>query len=145
MPLFTDTIGPKGALLTVLVSVSAAREETLRREQQQVPTPVEARLKLDTGAARSLIKQDIIDALGVPSSGDMTARTPSSGPEGVSMDLYDVNLDAFGSGVNHPLGTLAVVGADFSKRKIDGLIGRDVLATAQLVYNGPERNYTLSF
>lgn len=145
MPHFTVAIAPPGALLPVLVGISGPRAAAMVAQGEMPLPPTEAYLQIDTGSARTAVDQRIIDGLGLKPTGSVRMNTPSSGPAGVDVNTYDVSLIAVGLDmVNHLLGSHEVVASDFSGQALAGLLGRDILASARLVYSGPDRVCFLS-
>jgi hypothetical protein len=145
MPQYSTQIGPSGALLNVFVGVSAPRLAALLLAQQVPPQPVPANLQIDTGAKFTAIDAQIVAALGLQPTGAIMVTTPSSGPQGAIMPIYDVGLVMFGAGwQSYTLGIHPVLATDFSAQGISGLLGRDILSAALLTYSGPDNFCMLS-
>jgi hypothetical protein len=70
-------------------------------------------------------------------------RQPVLTPSGQSeQNLYDIVITL----ANHTFGiSLQAFGADLSKRPYDILLGRDVLSSCTLIYNGWDNSYNLHF
>ena len=147
MPHFTLPIENQGPLLNVQLSVSAARSAALVADGQPVPNPFVARGLVDTGASCTSIDPAVVNALGIAPTGTAQMVTPSTGPDPVSLEQYDIGLAIYALATQSPirLPVLAVVKAQLDNQGFHVLIGRDVLAHCVLVYNGSDGQYTLSF
>ena len=90
----------------------------------------------------------ILQQLGIPSTGTALVSTPSTGQTPHSANAYDVSV--FMMFDNPPkvlflAPTMPVIDSDLKSVNIEALIGRDVLSTAQFLYNGTIGLYTLAF
>jgi hypothetical protein len=138
-------IGPRGALTDVFIGVSAPRRDSILAGNMIPPMPAPATLLLDTGATLSAIDQAMIDRLGIQPTGAININTPTSGQNGVVVPLYDISMTIVEPG--GPVLTLPAVPVtanDFTGQGIDGLLGRDILATGSLFYNGQQNVCFLS-
>lgn len=73
-------------------------------------------------------------------------HTPSTGSVPHAVQTFDIALAFAGlHSAVHSLAAHSVSACDFSGQGIDGLIGRDILASARLMYSGPDNAYFLSF
>lgn len=74
--------------------------------------------------------------------------TPSTGGTAVAAEQYDVSLIIPGADASHPalhMPTIAIVGSQLRDQGIDALIGRDILGSCVLTYNGSMGFYTLAY
>ena len=143
---FSNSIGPNGPILNVLVAPSAPRRIALEEAGKVIPPPVAARLLIDTGASLTSIDESILATLNLKPTGAISMLTPSTGSNAVQMPTYDVELLFTGhAGAAHMFQSMPVIGCDFSAQGIDGLFGRDALAQSRLTYGGPDDFYMLSF
>lgn len=97
---------------------------------------------VDTGASVTAVDEEILKALGLTPTNVMAVATPSAAS--VQQPLYGCEIAFPGT----PLPTLPfneVVGCQLKGLGCIALIGRDVLRYCQLVYNGPEGFWTISF
>jgi hypothetical protein len=148
MPHYAIVVGPVGPLLQVYVGVSQPRLAALVHAGQTAPPPILASLLVDTGASISGIDSSVIAQLGLQPTGTTLIRTPSTGATPHSCSTYDVSLMIPG-----PAGTAApkifpaipIVDGQFLPQGHHGLLGRDALSDAQLIYSGPNRVVMLSF
>ncbi len=84
----------------------------------------------------------------MPPTGQVPVLTPSTGAVPVFMPQYDVNLyfQFAAPGVPaHVIPTVPIICADFEAQGIDGLLGRDILSKAVLIYHGDMKICTLAF
>ena len=146
MTQLSNPITDSGAVITVYIGVSNPYRNALVAQSRAVPQPLSVELQVDTGCSRTVIDRRVVQALALPVRGQETVMTPSSGPNGVVVPLYDVSIVI--PGIRNQRLTLAawrVSTADFSGETIGGLLGRDVLIRGRLFYSGPDASCYLSF
>jgi hypothetical protein len=86
--------------------------------------------------------------LGLAPSGNTLCHTPSTGATPHSAGLYDVSLRIYADLNQQSLyfATLPVMASQlFAAQGIHALIGRDILASCLLHYNGAAGFFTLAF
>jgi hypothetical protein len=139
VPHFRVDFTPCGPLVDVQVGISSALRAKLQQSGTAVPPHVSARLLLDTGASNTCLDAGIVAKLGLQPTGAQLCATPSHAA--VSLPTYFVEL------VLSPLVTVeaVVLGARVSSQGIDGLLGRDLLDNAVVVYDGVQKHCTISF
>ena len=116
-----------------------AAAQALIAQGRAVPTPQTIRALIDTGASRTAIHPAALGLIHSTASGTARVRRPGSQSAFRVVDLHDVRL-AF-AGASTPLAVaawveieaVAVMPADPG---ILALIGRDMLAHCQFVYDG---------
>jgi predicted aspartyl protease len=139
MPLIRVPIGADRPVIDLGIWVGRAVAHVLVAQGQTVPPSQTIRALIDTGADRTAIHPYALASIGSLPSGTIRIRRPSSTTTSRRVNLYDVRL-AFG-GVSASLvrsawveiEAAAVVPAD---PNILALIGRDMLAHCQFVYDG---------
>lgn len=147
MPHFSIQIGPGGALLDAVIGVSAARLAALTTASQPIPTAQRVRALLDTGASCTCVDPTVLAALGIPSTGTTLLNSPTTGSAPQAVNVYDVGILIPGS-TQPPffLGTVAVAECHLLQAQgFHALIGRDILASCVVNYNGPLSLVTVSY
>ncbi|MDE2475960.1 MAG: retropepsin-like domain-containing protein [Alphaproteobacteria bacterium] len=147
MPHLSGQVTPWGPLIHVIVSASGPRVSALTQAGQAAPQPVLAKLVVDTGASLTAIDVSILNQLGLSPTGKTPIHTPSTAGSPHQANQYDVGLTIFGH--NNSLAfisvALPVIDGSFRPQGIDGLLGRDVLASSRMIYSGADSWYGLSF
>jgi hypothetical protein len=139
MPLLRVPIGPDGPVIDLGIWVARALAHAMVAQGQVVPPPQTVRALIDTGADRTAIHPNALALIGSPPSGTTLVRRPGPTTAARRVNLHDVRL-AFGGAVVSPtrgswveIEAAAVVPADPS---VLALVGRDMLAHCQFVYDG---------
>lgn len=147
MPHFTSPIVAEGPILNVIFTVSEARRRALEKADRPVPSLVQVRGLVDTGASHTCVDPSIIQALEIPDSGFASMVTPTTGSSSVRKSTYDVGLAIFATNQDPPyhIRNMAVAECELSNQGFHALIGRDVLSKCILHYNGAAGVYTLAF
>ena len=147
MPHLSGLITPWGPLIHVVVSASGPRVTALTQAGQAAPQPILAKLVVDTGASLTAIDVSILNQLGLSPTGKTPIHTPSTSGSPHQANQYDVGITIFGH--NNALAfsnsALPVIDGNFKTQGIDGLLGRDVLATSRMNYSGADSWYGISF
>jgi hypothetical protein len=149
VPHFTLQIQPQGPLLTALVGVSQPRGTALTTAGQAIPAGIPIRALVDTGASCTCIDPSVMKQLGRQPTGVAQMHTPSSGSGGHNAEQFDVSLMIPGvTPQQEPLvfPTVSVIASDLlSAQGFHALIGRDILSSCILNYNGTMGFFTLAF
>jgi predicted aspartyl protease len=111
-----------------------------------IPPAIPVSLMVDTGADSTMLNDQIMRSLGLEATDQ--ARLLTSGSKGVPemCDVCDVELV-----IANPVQTawrmsaLAVLVRPLLNISADGMLGRDVLRTGILHYNGPLERFTLDY
>ena len=91
MSIISGRIDGDGAIVGVLVGVSANREAVLRRLGMPVPATVPLRLLIDTGSFLTGLPAEVFARLGLTAVYQAAVRTPSTRPgQPFLPDIYDV-------------------------------------------------------
>jgi hypothetical protein len=148
MSLVTGTLTPDGAVVDLLVGVSANRRQRLVSVGFAVPTPVALRAQIDTGSFVTGMLPAVFDQLGIQPFRVVAVRTPSTTPGNpFHCEQFDVSL-ALVSGMDRvELPSVWVIASpDFQPHEgVQAIIGRDVLDRCVFTYAGPHRSFTLAF
>lgn len=129
-------------MIDTTVGVSWAAQGALMQSGQHPPTPVNASLLVDTGASHSMVKDGLLGTLGLHPVGTVGVNTPTS--QGVPCGLYSVRI-TLPHGQYIDTTVIQSPPSGFQGQNIDGVIGRDVLKWAILIYMGQRAQFTLSF
>ncbi len=147
MPQLSLSTSPAGPLVDVWVAVSKPRQDALVRAGLPVPTPLQVRALIDTGASCSAVDPSIIEKLQVPVTGTMQVLTPSTGATPHVCNQHDMLL-AILDAKGNPLyfgPSIPVMASALATQGIEALLGRDVLSLGILIYNGAAGTFTLAF
>lgn len=149
MPHFTVHISQQGPIVDAAVLVSSSRQTVLKQLGQAVPKPQNVRALLDTGASGTCVDPNVLNALGLTPTGETLMLTPSTGSTPQKALTYDVQIGIFAGRPNdlHYISeTIQVMASDlFAAQGIHVLIGRDVLSSCILHYNGADGILTLAY
>ena len=141
MPSFTSAIRDlqhQGATLPLRVGVGIDAEAALRRTGRPIPAAEVVRGLIDIGAGRSLIRTGLPARLGLTPVGVVEIDTPSS----VDLEAAEYRVRFW---FDHTLGLeVTALEAPIPGDRLGALLGRDVLASAVLVYDGPNNRFTLT-
>lgn len=138
---------PQGAALLALgprvqITISPTQDQVkfLVDSGGSVPAPVSGLAMIDTGASITCIDTDAAAGAGlaVVDSGPMSSATH---PNEIVPIYAGVMLIL---GFPHDFHTNRAYGATLQGQGLIALIGRDVLSSAILVYNGPDDSFSLS-
>lgn len=130
-----------GPTVPVAVSVTPAHAQVLTNGGQAVPPAVTGLALIDTGASLCSVDESVIQQLGIPSFGYM----PVSGVTGASVqNTYPASLSFPGTMLPN-VTFFDFIGSPLSGLGILVLIGRNVLSSFVLVYNGPGGHMSLSY
>lgn len=148
MPSISVPLTPIGALLIVNIGISVPRQAAMQKSGLQIPPPATGTFLLDTGASTTCVDPKLVRRLGIDPSGSIMMQTPSTNGTAVACNQYDVSLYVPPS-VPGTLGLLIpaipITETMLSTQGIDGLLGRDVIDSNVIIYNGSTRIMTLSF
>lgn len=142
MPSFTTQIPNMqgvGPVVEVRLAVGTIIEEVLKRDKQNIPTPVQALAMIDTGATGTVVREDIVKQLNLNPVGLTLINTPSS----TNVQCYEYLMRILFP--NNVLVEAVVIAAPLHGQHIQCLIGRDVLRHGVLIYTGYIDSFTLSF
>jgi hypothetical protein len=148
MPHFTAKISPQGPLVDAAVMVGDARQQALQAAGQDVPTPQMIRALIDTGAGISGVDPTALKALGLSQTGEAEIHTPSTKGVAVTTPTYDVKIAILAGrpGDLHFISnTIQVTATELTPQGFQVLIGRDILKSCILHYNGADEYFTVSY
>jgi hypothetical protein len=149
LPHVSGSITAWGPLLNVVIAVSAPRFDAIVKAGQTTPVPVVAKLLVDTGASQTSVDAGVLSRLSLTPTGIQPIHTPSTQGVPHVCNVFDVSIAIFGADATAPpvhlIPALPVLDGSFQSQGIDGLLGRDVLATAHMMYGGPFAWFVMSF
>jgi hypothetical protein len=122
----------------------------LKAAGQTLPSLQVITALIDTGASSTVVDRTFIAKLGVSQMGTTVIHTPSTGGQPSPVRLFGVALTILGNTPGsavyfRPL--IPVIEADLVSQGggFGALIGRDILRSGLVFYNGVTGTYTLSF
>jgi hypothetical protein len=145
MPHLTLPIGVGGPIIDLLIGVSAPRADALKAAGQPIPVNVNARLLVDTGASCTCIDPGILSSLGLTPTGTTTIHTPSTQGTGATVNQFDVSIVLVHTLVRRTWRAWPVIESQLIGQGIQGLLGRDILASCLLTYDGTGQTFCLGF
>lgn len=146
MPHFTIAIDPlRGPIIKLYVGVSGPRGKALSAAGLPIPPVILVEFLVDTGASSTVVDAETIAPLNLTPTGATQVHTPTTAGAGESRFLYDIAMLMYHPDNTRVFATHPVIATDFKSQGIGGLLGRDVLASCLLVYDGATGNYSLAF
>jgi hypothetical protein len=146
---------PDGARVRVRVSLDHPTVLQLRQAGQAIPQPIDIDALIDPGAERTCIDPAVVTRLGLPLYAFGFTAAPGTGQTPVPIfGNVGVNtshtagvtvLHPSGPGHNLVIAELIVQALPLRPLGFDALIGRDVLGSCVLVYDGPGGSVTLAY
>lgn len=135
-----------GPIIDAEVRPHLGRQGILRRMGKQVAS-FRVRLLVDTGSSHTVLDSSLIMALGVHGTGTADVYTGSTGntPITTSLFLVSITLDSAQRGRAHTINALLVSTGDYNGRQHQGVLGRDVLRTGAMIYEGDLASVSLAF
>lgn len=133
-----EALRTRGPIIPVQVGVPPSMAEKLRAEGQTPPPPEEIPALVDTGASITAINVGAGQRLGLPQTGTVQI----GGATGVSqMPMFAAFLKIAEPSVE--FGAMQVGGANLNAPHFEMLIGRDVLCSMHLAYDGRKGQFSL--
>jgi predicted aspartyl protease len=130
----------RGPCLQVSVALLQPMAQAMLQEGREVPAPVSGMALVDTGASHTCIDEHAAQELGLPVV-DTVSIASASQPSALR-SVYPVTIEI--AGLPLPVNAPRAVGAELAPQGLLALIGRDVLQSCTLFYNGPTDQITLS-
>ncbi len=138
MPHFRSRIGRDGPINEVTVWVGSEQAAKLLASGRAVPPPRTIAALIDTGAERAAIDSHLIDQFGLPSTESVTLQSSALGAEPMEAPVYDVQMSfgAIDGSLRPRWRAVYPVGVSIVAQGALALIGRDMLATSLMIYDG---------
>jgi len=150
MPHFSLQLSPQGPIVDAGMTVSTARQQALVAQNLAIPPPQIVRGLIDTGAGLSAVDPSVLQALGLNPTGEAEIFTPTTGGIPVKIPTYDVCIAILAGrtgDVHFISDTIQVTGASLTAQGLgyQVLIGRDILKSCILYFNGADGVFSLSY
>lgn len=137
-----------GAFVTIQVGVSKPRARLLAARGVKAPDFIWANALIDTGASCTCVDKAILAELGMPPSGKARVHTSSTAGRPTELDIYDTELR-----ITLPPGSIKIFPAipviatqlASHDKTVEALIGRDVLNSCLMIFDGEASQFSLSF
>lgn len=136
---------PHGPLVQVVIGVSDPRQQAMTAAGLPVPNPVTGTFLIDTGASTTCVDPSLIKALGIQPTGSVPIQTPSTQGAAHYCNTYDVLLYIPGGASGLYRAAMPIFETHLKSQGIDGLIGRDILDSCAMFYNGTTGQCTISY
>jgi predicted aspartyl protease len=106
----------------------------------KVPSPVTALALIDSGASHTCIDNALAIQLGLPVVD--TLKMHSASHEAVEQSAYPISVEIIGTSIQFSVPK--AMGANLATQSLGLLIGRDILSSCVMFYNGTTGQITLS-
>ena len=130
----------RGPVVQVSISVGQAIAQQVLQQGGELPPPVAGLALIDTGATTTCIDEEAAQVLKLPAIDVVTVASASHASS--ERNVYPISIEVVGLPivVNAPRS----IGAELKAQGLLLLIGRDVVQSCVLVYNGPAGLFTLT-
>ncbi len=135
-------------MLNAAIGASKERQSALIAAKIPVPSVMNIRALIDTGASATCVDPSVLLSLNLSPTGVVTIHTPSTKDKPAQHDQYDISLivPATKNQASLIFNTLPVVCAELLiPQGFHALIGRDVLKLCMFSYNGLTELFTLAY
>lgn len=122
-----------GVMMDMAVALDSVTAQSLHSIGQSIPTPIAVKALLDTGCTVTSVDQSIINRLGLKVRGYTTTHT-AAGPQIVGQYVAALSFPgtALQGKILHQVQSVNLSGQPFQI-----LIGRDLMSSWSITYNGP--------
>ena len=136
-----DGLAERGPSIEIEIHIPDMLRDLLIRNNLEVPAPFKSTALIDTGASLTAVEQNIFRDFGLGPHAPVWVGTPNGGEWRL---IYVCKL-TFPNSPILEIPLMPVVGCDMTGFGHAALIGRDILKSYLLVYNGVEGLWTLAF
>ncbi len=130
----------RGPVVQVSVSVGQVIAQQVLQKGGSLPAPVAGLALIDTGATTTCIDEEAAQALKLPAIDVVTVASASHASS--EQNVYPISIEVVGLPI--VVNAARAIGAALKSQGLLVLIGRDVLQSCVLVYNGPAGQFTLT-
>ncbi len=148
MPALKGILQLEGAVVDVQVSWSAGQIRQLRQAHRPVPSALDTRALVDTGAEITCVDAVLIQQLGLPLAQFALANVPALGGLRVGAHYHAGMVVVHPSGVpgmDLVVPNLLILEVPLAGLGYQALIGRDVLSRCDFLYGGRRQRFTLMY
>jgi hypothetical protein len=146
MPLFNIPIDPQQGVLVDLWIGPTRQDQDGQMERESEPTkPQQLQMLLDTGASRTHLDPAVISRLKLRQDGQTELITPTSGSDGTPARQFRCCAVLRVDGIEMEWPDLLVTEAPMANQGVDGLMGRDLLRSLAIFWDGIAGSATLAF
>lgn len=128
----------EGPIIDVILFPPAVTINSFREQGKEIPQ-LRVTALIDTGASCTCIDLTLPPQLNLISRDYINVRTPSGISEHFTYDIGFMLPQQLG----HKMSFIEVTGADLKEQGFEVLIGRDILSTCTLIYNGSDNSFQL--
>jgi len=137
MPNVTLDLVSIGAAVDVMVGVSEPLRDALAKAGKPIPTPINIRALIDTGASSSAISPSVVERLKLEPRGTVPIHTPSTADAPHETPQFDVCIIFTHPRLTWKIPAVPVISVNMHTQGVEALLGRDILNQCLLIYNGP--------
>ena len=130
----------RGPVVQVAVSVGQTIAQQVLQQGGTLPPPVAGLALIDTGATTTCIDEEAAQDLKLPAIDVVTVASASHSSS--EQNVYPISIEVVGLPI--VVNASRAIGAALKPQGLLVLIGRDVLQSCVLVYNGPAGQFTLT-
>lgn len=131
-------LAKRGPIVQVTLQPTDQLVVQLQQSGASIPQPVSGQALIDTGASMSCIDNEAAVSLGLPVVNVIQMASASHAKH--PANVYPVKMEITSFTASTPL----AAGAPLKSMGLVALIGRDILSSCQLVYNGTTGQITLA-
>lgn len=147
MPMIRRGIDEFGPIVDLTVWVGEFQAAAIVKTGQKVLPPISIQALIDTGADCSAIDDTWARTLGLNSNGTKAIQSSAQGTTAIEAPIYEVKF-SFGSlkaATRPEWHEIQAVGVSLIARGCLALIGRDLLSTSLLIYDGLKGELIVSY
>jgi predicted aspartyl protease len=130
----------RGPVVQVSVSVGQIIAQQILQQGGTLPPPVSGLALIDTGATTTCIDEEAARQLSLPAIDVVTVASASHAA--TEQNVYPISIEVVGLPI--VVNASRAIGAALKAQGLLVLIGRDVLQSCVLIYNGPSGHFTLT-